>query len=93
MVFLQINLDVAAKDRLAAASIYTRFKGIFLTEVRGAVSKELLIRDEDVQVLHGFDSTESAKSYLGSDLFNHDVVNALKPLLQATPDFRIYEIA
>ena len=55
-----------------------------------AKSKELLIRDEDVQVLHGFDTVASAQSYLGSDMFNQDVVTALRPLLQSPPDVRIY---
>gem|GEM_PF-5682867 len=38
------------------------------------------LRDEDVQVLHGFDSAENAKAYLGSELFQNDVFVALKPL-------------
>ena len=63
----------------------------FLDSVRGAESKELLIRDEDVQVLHGFDSRAAAESYLGSTLFANDVVSELKPLLQADPEIRIYE--
>jgi len=33
------------------------------------VSKELLIRDEDVQVLHGFDGVEHVKAYLDSEMF------------------------
>ncbi len=90
MVYLQINLNVAATDRPAAAAIYTQFKAPFLAQTHGAKSKELLIRDEDVQVLHGFDTVASAQSYLGSDMFNQDVVTALRPLLQSPPDVRIY---
>lgn len=93
MVYLQINLNVAAKDRPAAAAIYSQFKGTFLAQAKGANSKELLIRDEDVQVLHGFDSTENAKAYLASALFKQDVVTALKPLLQSAPDVRVYATA
>jgi hypothetical protein len=93
MVYLQISLNIAAKDRPAAAVIYSRFKGPFLAEANGAKSKELLIRDEDVQVLHGFDSIENAKAYLASVLFNQDVVTALKPLLQSPPDVRVYGVA
>ena len=93
MVYLQINLNVAAKDRPAAAAIYSQFKGPFLGQAKGAKSKELLIRDEDVQVLHGFDSVESAKAYLASALHNQDVVTALKPLLQSPPDVRVYAVA
>lgn len=93
MVYLQISLNVAAKDRPAAAAIYSQFKGPFLAQAKGAKSKELLIRDEDVQVLHGFDSVENAKAYLASALFNQDVVTALKPLLQGPPDVRVYAAA
>lgn len=93
MVYLQINLNVAAKDRPAAAAIYSQYKGPFLKQISGARSKELLVRDEDVQVVHGFDSAEQAKAYLTSNLFNVDVVTALKPLLQSGPDVRIYTAA
>lgn len=93
MVYLQISLNVAAKDRPAAAAIYTQFKGPFLAQAKGATSKDMLVRDEDVQVLHTFDSIENAKAYLASDLFNQDVVTALKPLLQSAPDVRIYAVA
>lgn len=93
MVYLQISLNVAAQDRPAAAAVYTRFKNAFLTQVKGAQSKGLLVRDEDVQVLHGFDSVADAQAYLGSDLFNQDVVSALKPLLRSPPDVRVYTVA
>lgn len=93
MVYLQISLNIAANDRPAAAAIYTQFKGPFLAQAKGALSKDLLIRDEDVQVLHCFDSVENANAYLASSLFNHDVVTALKPLLQSPPDVRVYAAA
>jgi hypothetical protein len=44
-----------------------------------------------VQVLHGFDLRANAESYLGSTLFQKDVVTALKPWLLADPEIRIYE--
>lgn len=93
MVYLQITLKVSAANRAAAAGIYQRYKAPFLESVPGAKSKELLVREEDVQVLHGFDSTASAGAYLNSELFNSDVVISLKPLLDATPDIRIYQTA
>ena len=91
MVYLEISLAIAAKDRQAAAGIYTKYKAPFLEQATGARSKELLLRDEDVQVLHGFDTVENAKAYLASKLFNDDVVNGLKPLLASAPDVRIYQ--
>jgi hypothetical protein len=88
--YLEITLKIAPENRSAAAAVYTEFKQPFLSKISGAQSKELLIRDEDVQVLHGFDTAEHAKAYLDSKLFTDDVVKALKPLLQAAPEVRIY---
>jgi hypothetical protein len=93
MFYLQITLKIANANRAAAADVYQKFKAPFLNTITGAKSKELLVRDEDVQVLHGFDSRENASAYLQSALFTADVVGALKPLLDATPDVRIYQIA
>jgi hypothetical protein len=55
--------------------------------------EELLIRNEDVQVVCGFDTVENGKGFLSSRLFNSDVVVALKPHLEGNPDVRIYETA
>ena len=91
--YLEISLNIENKDRASAAGVYHQYKAPFLDNIKGATSKELLIRDEDVQVLHGFQSVEDAKVYLASDLFNKDVVVALKPYLKANPDVRIYTVA
>ena len=88
--YLEITLKVDAKDRAAAGAIYAKYKQPFLSEIAGATSKELLIRDDDVQVLHGFKTRADAENYLKSDLFNNDVVAGLKPLLKASPEVRIY---
>ena len=93
MVYLQITLKVAPANRPAAAGVYQRYKAPFLDTIAGAKSKELLVRDEDVEVLHGFDTAEQANAYLKSGLFTADVVGALKPLLDAEPDVRIYKAA
>ena len=52
-----------------------------------------MIRDEDVVVLHGFDSAASAQAYLDSDLFTKDVVTGLRPYVAGNPDIRIYSVA
>lgn len=93
MVFLQITLKIANANRPAAVAIYQKYKAPFLNTIAGAKSKELLVRVEDVQVLHGFDSQENANAYLDSELFTADVVGGLKPLLDAAPDVRIYQVA
>ncbi len=93
MVYLQITLKIADANRAAAAGVYQKYKEPFLSIVAGAKSKELQVRDEDVQVLHGFDTKESAQAYLQSEIFTSDVVAGLKPLLDAGPDVRIYQSA
>jgi hypothetical protein len=93
MVYLQITLKVAPANRAAAAGVYARYKAPFLERIDGARSKDLLVRPEDVQVLHGFETVSQANAYLTSALFTEDVVGGLKPLLDAGPDIKIYEAA
>ncbi|MGN0357675.1 MAG: hypothetical protein ACI4E0_07700 [Blautia sp.] len=90
--FLEITMKVNESDRAAAAAVYTKYRQPFLDTISGAVSKQLIVRKEDVQVLHGFSSMAEAEGYLSSDLFNQDVVVELKPYFQADPDVRIYEV-
>ena len=89
--YLEITLKISDKNRDAAAGVYTKYKAPFLDAVAGAQSKALLVRDEDVQVLHGFATTANANAYLKSDIFSKDVVSELGPLLDADPEVRIYE--
>jgi hypothetical protein len=93
MAYLEITLQIDPKDRAAAAGVYNKYKRTFLADVPGAQSKDLLVRDEDVQVLHGFDSVTHANEYLASELFSGDVVRELGPLLQADPEIRIFDVA
>lgn len=93
MVYLEITLKVPAARRPAAVQVYERYKTPFLTTVAGAKSKDLLVRDDDVQVLHAFDSQSHAEAYLKTSLFQSDVVSALAPLLDAPPDLRVYVVA
>ena len=89
--YLEITLRVAQENRANAGKIYTKYKQAFLADVPGARSKDLLLRAEDVQVLHGFDTTENAENYLNTPLFQKDVVRELKPFLAAAPEIRVYE--
>ena len=93
MTYLEITLKIAPSNRPAAAGVYQQYRAPFLDTITGAKSKELLVRDDDVQVLHGFDTPEHASAYLKSELFVADVANALAPLLDANPDVRIYQTA
>lgn len=85
-------MNISTNNRDAAAAIYRQYKEPFLTTIKGALSKELLLRTEGVQVLHGFETTGDAQAYLLSELFNNDVVTALRPYLQNNPDIRIYTV-
>ena len=89
--YLEITMKVSGADRAKAGAVYSKYKPPFLATIPGAESKELLLREEDVQVLHGFDSRTSAESYLKSELFGNDVVRELKPYLLADPEVRVYE--
>lgn len=91
--YLEITMKIEADNRSAAAKIYTDYREPFLKTIEGAVTKDLLIRDEDVQVLHGFDSLEHAQAYLSSEMFQSDVFTGLKPLWSAGPDVKIYSVA
>nr|WP_321246322.1 hypothetical protein [uncultured Psychroserpens sp.] len=90
--YLEITLDIKAENRGSAAGVYLKYKQPFLKQIDGATSKELLIRTEDVQVLHGFESEEEAKAYLTSKLFENDVVKELKPFLESNPEIQIYSV-
>lgn len=92
MAYLQITLDISNENRAAAAQVYQKYKTSFLTTIEGATSKELLVRDEDVQVLHGFTTVAQAQAYLSSPLFTQDVVAELKPYLNSAPDVRIFDV-
>ncbi|ALF21533.1 hypothetical protein LDK13_05295 [Fusobacterium animalis] len=91
--YLEITMVIDVANRPAAAKVYNDYREPFLKQIKGALTKELLIRDEDVQVLHGFDSVESAKAYLETDMFKNDVFVGLQPLWVGNPDVKIYSVA
>ncbi len=91
--YLEITMKISNENRPAAAKVYSDYRMPFLNTIEGAITKDLLIRDEDVQVLHGFDSVEHAKAYLTSALFINDVFVGLKPLFEADPEVKIYLVA
>lgn len=91
--YLEITMVIDEANRPAAAKVYSDYRDPFLEQIEGALTKDLLIRDEDVQVLHGFDSVEHAQAYLKSQLFNDDVATGLKPTWSADPKIAIYSVA
>lgn len=91
--YLQITMKIKNENRGAWAKVYTDYRKPFLDTIEGALTKDLLIRDEDVQVLHGFDSAQHAEAYLSSELFKNDVFTGLKPLWDEEPQVSIYTVA
>lgn len=91
--YLQITMKINNENRPVAAKVYTDYRKPFLDTIEGALTKDLLIRDEDVQVLHGFDSAKHAQAYLSSELFKNDVFVGLKPLWDTDPEVKIYTVA
>lgn len=91
--YLEITMTIDPENRPAAAKVYTDYRGPFLENIEGALTKELLIRDEDVQVIHGFDTLEHAQAYLDTDMFKNDVATGLAPTWSADPDIRFYTVA
>lgn len=90
--YLQITMKIKESDREKAAKVYFDYHQPFLDTIEGALTKQLLVRDEDVQVLHGFDSPEHAAAYLKSDMFTNDVAVGLSPYFQADPEIRIFTV-
>lgn len=91
--YLEITMKIDGANRPAAAKIYTDYRQPFLDTITGALTKDLLIRDEDVQVLHGFSSAEHAQAHLSSKIFQNNVFVGLKPLWSADSDVKIYTVA
>ncbi len=91
--YLEITMKIKESDRADAAKIYFGYRQPFLDTIEGATSKEMLVRDEDVQVLHGFDSKEHAAAYLESEMFTKHVAPGLAPFFQADPEIRIFTVA
>lgn len=91
--YLEVTMKIPAANRAAAAKVYTDYRQPFLDTIPGAQTKQLLIRDEDVQVLHGFDSVEHAQAYLNSEMFTKHVFPGLKPTWEGDPEVRIFSVA
>lgn len=91
--YLEITMYISVAKRPDAVKVYTDYRQPFLDTIEGALTKDLLVRDEDVQVLHGFDSVEHAEAYLSSAMFTDDVVVGLAPTFDEEPQIAIYEVA
>ena len=91
--YLEITMEIKEENREKAAQVFYDYREPFLNTIEGAMTKALLIRNEDVQVLHGFDSIENAKAYLETNLFKNDVATGLSPFWEQEPTVKIYSVA
>lgn len=63
--YLQITLEIPEGRREEAITrVYLPNRQRFLDRIEGAVSMDLLLRPEDVQILIGFDTLDRARAYL-----------------------------
>ncbi|MDF7673674.1 hypothetical protein PT277_09405 [Acetobacteraceae bacterium ESL0709] len=91
MIYLQITLKISGVNRNRVVSLYQYYDALFLETVTGAHSRELLLRSEDLQVMYGFDTEKNAKAYLRSSLFTQDILGSIRPLLDTSPEIRLYQ--
>lgn len=85
-------MTIPEENRVAAAKIYATYRQPFLDTIPGALTKQLLIRNENVQVLHGFDSVTHPKDYQTSEMFAKHGFSELQPIWSIDPDVRIYQV-
>ncbi|WP_312191976.1 hypothetical protein [Sphingobacterium sp.] len=90
--YLQITLKINAAEKGKISGVYDRFKTSFLDQINGATSNELLIGEEYFQLLYGFHTREDAQAFLSTELYNNDILIALKPLMLNNPEIRIYDV-
>lgn len=90
--YLEVTMKIPAANSKVAAKVYTDYRQPFLDTTAGAQTKQLLVRDEDVQVLHGFDSVEHAQAYLNSEIFTKYVFPGLQPTWEGKPEVRIFSV-
>lgn len=84
-LYLEITLKIEDRDRTNAAGVYNQYKAPFLETIKGAITKELLVRTEDVQVLHGFETAEDAQSSLSGGTVQQRRSSSFKALFKGQP--------
>ncbi|WP_104381543.1 hypothetical protein [Sphingobacterium sp. HMA12] len=90
--YLQITLKINNSDKGAVSGIYDKFRDSFLDQVKGATSIELLIGNGYIQLLHVFDTAEDAQAFLSTELYNNEILLALKSLMVDTPMISVYSV-
>ncbi|HGM6729189.1 TPA: hypothetical protein ACKQBZ_000225 [Stenotrophomonas maltophilia] len=93
MAYLELILLVSEAKRGAANEVFRLYKPKFLKTINGATSAEIEIRPEDMRIVHGFDSLQSAIGYVYHELLTSHINKRLKPLAYEEIVIRIYTAA
>ena len=91
--YLQIVLKANSSSRGELTNTYNKLRDLFPEQIKGAKTQELLLSDEEVQLLYGFDTFEDAEAFLSTELYNNIILPALKPLISNNPEIKIYNVA
>ena len=90
--FLQITLVVPTPKREEAITkVFLPGRQRFLDRIPGAVTMDLLVREEDLQVLHGFDTMENASAYLKSPI-GKEILGQLAEISDGKPSIAVYNV-
>jgi hypothetical protein len=90
--FVQVTLAIPESRREEAITrIFLPARQRFLDRSPGAVSMDLLVREEDVQLLHGFDTFENSRVYLDSGFFR-DLIGQLGETAEKEPVTALYNV-
>lgn len=91
--YLSVNMKIDSGKLPEVTRVYTSYWEQFLKTIHGARTKDLVIRNEDVQILHSFNSVEDAVGFLSSEMFQKAVFIDLQPYWNDELNVRIYTAA
>ncbi|MFA5515544.1 MAG: hypothetical protein WDA20_04590 [Desulfuromonadales bacterium] len=90
--YLQISLPVPPERRdEAITKVFLPSRQRFDELAEGAVSIDLLVRNEDLQVLAGFDTLEHARAFEKSPA-GRDLTGQLTKLAEKEPTVALYNV-
>ncbi len=90
--YLQISLPVPQSRRDEAITrIFLPGRQRFAEQAEGGVSMDMLVRNEDIQVLAGFDTLESARLFQNSPA-GKELLGQLAAMAEKNPGTAIYTV-
>ncbi len=89
-LLIRVKIDESRREEMID-KVYEPNRTRFLERISGAISKNLLVRPEDIAILHGFDTRESAEAYLQSSLYQQ-IVNGIADYQEENPSVALYNV-